>query len=57
MKVLTQNFKNGALRVEDYPMPACPANGALVATTFSAVSLGTERAVYFKALIEPSRSA
>lgn len=57
MKVLTQNFKNGALRVEDYPMPACPANGALVATTFSAVSLGTERAVYHLAKASPLEKA
>jgi len=53
MKVLTQNFKNGTLSVDEYPMPTCPANGALVATTCSAVSLGTERAVYQLAKSSP----
>lgn len=53
MKVLTQNFKNGELRVGDYPIPACPANGALVATTYSVVSLGTERAAYRLAKSSP----
>lgn len=53
MKVLTQNFKSGELSVGEYPLPACPAHGALVATTFSAVSLGTERAVYHLAKASP----
>ncbi len=53
MKVLTQNFKNGELSVDEYPFPAVPPNGALVATTFSAVSLGTERAVYQLARANP----
>jgi len=57
MKVLTQNFQNGALAVGEYPLPACPANGALVATTCSAVSLGTERAVYFLAKASPLQKA
>ena len=57
MKVLTQNFKSGALGVDEYPLPACPANGALVATTCSAVSLGTERAVYHLAAASPLQKA
>ncbi len=57
MKVLTQNFKNGELSVDEYPMPTCPANGALVATTCSAVSLGTERAVYHLAKASPLQKA
>jgi len=57
MKVLTQNFKTGALDVDEYPIPACPANGALVATTCSAVSLGTERAVYHLAAASPWQKA
>ncbi len=57
MKVLTQNFKNGTLSVDEYPMPTCPANGALVATTCSAVSLGTERAVYQLAKSSPWQKA
>lgn len=57
MKVLTQNFKTGSLGVDEYPVPACPANGALVATTCSAVSLGTERAVYQLAAAPPWEKA
>ncbi len=57
MKVLTQNFKSGELSVDEYPFPATPSNGALVATTFSAVSLGTERAVYQLARANPLQKA
>lgn len=57
MKVLTQNFKSGELSVDEYPLPTCPANGALVATTASAVSLGTERSVYFLAKASPLQKA
>ena len=57
MKVLTQNFKNGELSVGEYPFPSLPSDGALVATTFSAVSLGTERAVYQLAKANPLQKA
>jgi len=57
MKVLTQNFKSGELSVDEYPFPSVPSNGALIATTFSAVSLGTERAVYQLARSNPLQKA
>ncbi|MCK4441708.1 MAG: bi-domain-containing oxidoreductase, partial [Sulfurovaceae bacterium] len=43
MKQLIQSFKTGELGLFDVPAPTCKADGALVETTVSLVSAGTEK--------------
>ena len=43
MKQLIQSFKTGELGLFDVPAPICQENGALVQTTVSLVSAGTEK--------------
>lgn len=43
MKQLIQSFKTGELGIFDVPAPLCEDNGALVQTTVSLVSAGTEK--------------
>ncbi|WP_419673478.1 bi-domain-containing oxidoreductase [Aliarcobacter butzleri] len=43
MKQLIQSFKTGELGLFDVPAPVCEINGALVQTTVSLVSAGTEK--------------
>lgn len=43
MKQLIQSFKTGELGIFDVPVPICGDNGALVQTTSSLVSAGTEK--------------
>lgn len=43
MKQLIQSFKTGELGLFDVPTPVCEKNGALVQTTVSLVSAGTEK--------------
>ena len=43
MKQLIQSFKTGELGLFDVPAPICQKNGALVQTTVSLVSAGTEK--------------
>lgn len=43
MKQLIQSFKTGELGLFDVPAPVCDNNGALVQTTVSLVSAGTEK--------------
>jgi len=43
MKQLIQNYKTGELGLFEVPAPACGENGALVQTTISLVSAGTEK--------------
>lgn len=43
MKQLIQSFKTGELGLFDVPSPVCEKNGALVQTTVSLVSAGTEK--------------
>ncbi len=43
MKQLIQSFKTGELGLFDVPAPICQENGALVETTVSLVSAGTEK--------------
>ena len=43
MKQLIQSFKTGELGLFDVPAPVCQKNGALVETTVSLVSAGTEK--------------
>ena len=43
MKQLIQSFKTGKLGLFDVPAPICQENGALVQTTVSLVSAGTEK--------------
>jgi predicted dehydrogenase len=43
MKQLIQSFKTGELGIFDVPAPICDKNGALVKTTYSLVSAGTEK--------------
>jgi len=43
MKQLIQSFKTGELGLFDVPAPICQDNGALVQTTVSLVSAGTEK--------------
>ena len=43
MKQLIQSFKTGELGLFDVPVPICQKNGALVETTVSLVSAGTEK--------------
>ncbi len=43
MKQLIQSFKTGELGLFDVPAPVCQENGALVETTVSLVSAGTEK--------------
>ncbi len=42
MKQVTQNFRNGEIKVEDVPFPEVGANSVLVRTHFSLLSTGTE---------------
>lgn len=44
MKQLLQNYRTGALRVEEVPVPALRPVGVLVRNAFSLISPGTERA-------------
>ena len=43
MKQLIQSFKTGELGVFDVPVPVCGDNGALVKSSASLVSAGTEK--------------
>jgi hypothetical protein len=43
MKQLIQSFKTGELGVFDVPVPVCSDNGALVKSSASLVSAGTEK--------------
>ena len=43
MKQLIQSFKTGELGLFEVPAPVCGENGALVQTTVSLVSAGTEK--------------
>ena len=43
MKQVIQNFKTGALTVEEVPPPAVTPGEVLVQTAFSVISGGTER--------------
>ena len=43
MKILVQNLKNGETFLEDVPNPRLSKNGVLIQTSYSLVSLGTER--------------
>jgi len=43
MRQLTQNFKNGELKIGDVPMPAVKSGGVLVRNCFSLISAGTDR--------------
>lgn len=43
MKQLIQSFKTGELGLFEVPAPVCDSNGALVQTTVSLVSAGTEK--------------
>ena len=43
MKQLIQSFKTGELGLFEVPAPVCEQNGALVQTTVSLVSAGTEK--------------
>lgn len=42
MKQITQNYKTGAIGIEDVSWPALRTGGVLVRTRYSAVSIGTE---------------
>lgn len=42
MKQVGQNYRKGTVTLEDVPAPVCSRGGLLVATEFSAVSIGTE---------------
>lgn len=42
MKQVGQNYKSGAVVLEEVPAPKCRGGGLLVTTEFSAVSIGTE---------------
>lgn len=42
MKQVGQNYRKGTVTLEDVPAPVCHGGGLLVATDFSAVSIGTE---------------
>jgi predicted dehydrogenase/threonine dehydrogenase-like Zn-dependent dehydrogenase len=44
MRQLLQNVSTGEITVEEVPVPAVPAGAVLVATRFSVISAGTERA-------------
>ena len=44
MKQITQNYKTGVLKIEEVPAPLLRKGGALVRTSFSLISAGTERA-------------
>jgi predicted dehydrogenase len=59
MKQVLQNFRSGALRVEEVPAPALKPRHVLVQNLFSVVSAGTERhAVDFanKSLLDKARA-
>ena len=45
MKQLLQNMGTGEVAVEEVPVPARGAGGLLVATRYSVISAGTERAI------------
>jgi predicted dehydrogenase/threonine dehydrogenase-like Zn-dependent dehydrogenase len=42
MKQVFQNYKSGAISLDEVPVPACKAGGILVRTLYSAISPGTE---------------
>jgi predicted dehydrogenase/threonine dehydrogenase-like Zn-dependent dehydrogenase len=42
MKQVTQNYKTGAIRLEEVAAPALKPGGVLVRTRYSAISIGTE---------------
>ena len=59
MRQLLQNVSSGAITVEDVPPPTPDGNSLLVATRFSLISAGTERAVMSlgnKSLVGKARS-
>jgi polar amino acid transport system substrate-binding protein len=43
MKQIVQNFKTGAVNLEEVPVPALHSNGIIVRTIFSLISSGTEK--------------
>ena len=45
MKQLIQSFKTGELGIFDVPAPGCKENGALIQTTVSLISAGTEKMI------------
>jgi predicted dehydrogenase/threonine dehydrogenase-like Zn-dependent dehydrogenase len=45
MKQLVQDVSSGAITVEEVPAPARPAASVIVATRYSVISAGTERAI------------
>ena len=45
MRIVTQNYRDGKLRVSDVPVPPTPDNGILVRTSSSLISAGTERMI------------
>lgn len=44
MKQITQNYKTGKIKLEEVPPPLLKKGGALVKTSYSLISAGTERA-------------
>lgn len=45
MKQIIQNYRTGKLFLDEVPAPRCPANGVLVQTMNSLISIGTERSI------------
>lgn len=45
MKAVVQSYKSGDVSVVDVPAPRCPANGIVIRTVASLVSIGTERSM------------
>jgi predicted dehydrogenase/threonine dehydrogenase-like Zn-dependent dehydrogenase len=43
MKQIARNLKRGQITLEEVPLPSCKANGVVIKTHYSAVSIGTER--------------
>nr|MDQ3071609.1 zinc-binding alcohol dehydrogenase [Acidobacteriota bacterium] len=59
MKQLLQNYLNGEMSIHDVPAPRVRAGGLLVATRYSLISAGTERALVElarKSMIDKARS-
>ena len=42
MKQISQNYKTGAIRLEEAPQPALKSGGVLVRALYSVISAGTE---------------
>lgn len=57
MKAVLQNFKTGAMAVEDVPPPSLKPNGVLVYNAASLISAGTEKAVIELAKMNPLQKA